>query len=52
MTGALRKTQPYVPVVFITGYPKDLRRPVENSCMLSKPFLRDDLMKAVHRFMA
>ena len=49
---ALRKTQPYVPVVFITGYPTDLRRPVPNSCMLSKPFLREDLMKAVHRFMA
>lgn len=52
LTNALRKTQPYVPVVFITGYPRMLRAPVENSCMLSKPFLRDDLMKAVHRFMA
>jgi CheY-like chemotaxis protein len=52
LTKALRKTQPFVPVVFITGYPTDIRRFVPNSCTLNKPFLRDDLMKAVHQFMA
>ena len=44
----VRKAQPGVPVLFITGYPDDLGMPVPNSSMLSKPFLRDDLMKAVH----
>jgi two-component system cell cycle sensor histidine kinase/response regulator CckA len=44
----VRRAQPGVPVLFITGYPDDLGVPVPNSSMLSKPFLRDDLMKAVH----
>jgi len=52
LTNALRKTQPYVPVVFITGHPTDIRRFVPNSCTLNKPFLREDLMRAVHQFMA
>lgn len=52
LTHALRRTQPFVPVVFITGHPTDLRRFVPNSCTLNKPFLREDLMKAVHQFMA
>lgn len=49
MARTLRRAQPGVPVVFITGYPADLGGPVPNSCMLSKPFLRDQLMDAVHR---
>ena len=52
LTNALRKTQPFVPVVFITGYPTDIRRFVPNSCTLNKPFLREDLMRAIHQFMA
>lgn len=52
LTSALRRTQPFVPVVFITGHPTDLRRFVPNSCTLNKPFLREDLMRAVHQFMA
>jgi CheY-like chemotaxis protein len=52
MANELRKTQPWVPIVFITGYPKDVRSNVPNSYVLSKPFLREDLMRAVHRFMA
>jgi len=52
LTQAIRKTQPFVPVVFITGYPTDIRRFVPNSCTLNKPFLREDLLQAVHQFMA
>lgn len=48
MATTLRRAQPGVPVLFITGYPSDLAAPVPNSCMLSKPFLRDDLIKVVH----
>ena len=51
MATTLRKAQPGVPVLFITGYPDDLAAPVPNSSMLSKPFLRADLMKAVHELM-
>lgn len=52
LTNTIRRMLPYVPVVFITGHPTDLRRFVPNSCTLNKPFLREDLMKAVHQFMA
>jgi CheY-like chemotaxis protein len=45
---AVRRAQPGVPVLFITGYPADVATPVPNSFMLSKPFLRDELMQAVH----
>lgn len=48
MANTVRQAQPGVPVLFITGYPSDLWTPVRNSSLLSKPFLRDDLIKAVH----
>jgi CheY-like chemotaxis protein len=48
MAQRLRRAQPGVPVIFITGYPSDVDTPVPNSFMLSKPFLREELMQAVH----
>jgi CheY-like chemotaxis protein len=48
MARTLRQAQPGVPVLFITGYPSDIGMPVPNSFMLSKPFLRQELMEAVH----
>lgn len=48
MANALREAQPSIRIVFVSGYPTDLAALGPNSCMLSKPFLRADLMKAVH----
>lgn len=48
MAQTLRRAQPDVPVLFITGFPTDVATPVPNSFMLSKPFLREELMQAVH----
>ena len=48
MANALREVQPELRIVFVTGYPVDLAALGPNSCMLNKPFLRSDLMKAVH----
>lgn len=48
MANALRDVQPSIRIVFVTGYPVDLGSLGPNSRMLSKPFLRADLMKAVH----
>jgi two-component system cell cycle sensor histidine kinase/response regulator CckA len=48
MAKALREAQPDIRIVFVSGYPVDLDALGPNSTMLSKPFLRADLMKAVH----
>jgi CheY-like chemotaxis protein len=48
MANALREAQPDIRIVFVSGYPVDLQALGPNSMMLSKPFLRADLMKAVH----
>ena len=48
MANALREAQPSIRIVFVSGYPTDLAALGPNSCMLAKPFLRADLMKAVH----
>lgn len=48
MANALREAQPGIRIVFVSGYPMDLDALGPNSTLLSKPFLRADLMKAVH----
>lgn len=48
MANALREAKPEIRIVFVSGYPVDLAALGPNSCMLNKPFLRADLMKAVH----
>lgn len=48
MANALREVQPGIRIVFVSGYPVDPGSLGPNSRMLSKPFLRADLMKAVH----
>ena len=48
MARALREAQPSIRIVFVSGYPVNPDTLGPNSCMLSKPFLRADLMKAVH----
>jgi len=49
MANALREAQPSIRIVFVSGYPVDVEALGPNSCMLSKPFLRADLMNAVHQ---
>jgi CheY-like chemotaxis protein len=49
MASALREAQPSIRIVFVSGYPVDVSALGPNSCMLSKPFLRSDLMNAVHQ---
>lgn len=49
MANALRAAQPSIRIVFVSGYPVDVEALGPNSCMLSKPFLRADLMNAVHQ---
>ncbi len=48
MANALREAQPEIRIVFVSGYPVDLATLGPNSRMLNKPFLRADLMNAVH----
>ena len=52
MANALRESQPDIRIVFVSGYPTDLSALGPNSCMLNKPFLRADLMNAVHGLVA
>lgn len=49
MANALREAHPGIRIVFVSGYPTDLTALGPNSCMLAKPFLSADLMKAVHQ---
>jgi two-component system cell cycle sensor histidine kinase/response regulator CckA len=48
MMRRLRRVQPDVPVLFVTGFPSDVKTPAPNSRVLEKPFVRDDLMRAVY----
>jgi CheY-like chemotaxis protein len=52
MANELRALQPSIRIVFVSGYPVDVESLGPNSCMLAKPFLRTDIMNAVHQLTA
>lgn len=47
MADALRLTHPELPIVFVTGYPFDEGKIGPNDQLLNKPFMREDLRRAV-----